>query len=768
MELISRTVLRVVHLTTPFVVAYLSLTACSEAAAEHRTITIQDVLRLDAISYSHSPPVLSSDGTLIAITICASRDSQDIETSDLPKGVQNCSLRVYDAVRSELSVEPEGFQTSWAPSWSPDGNKIAFLGKRDSEFGVFIWDLGSNSISQLNGADPAIPKLYERLQWLDDKRLLYRSVDSEGVQGSRRQENGVDSGGKAKVEIYMSPTVRAGQNQVPKERQSVLKCFDIEKSVASVLIKDFKAFRFSLSPDKKSLAAMIPSGDDSSTPSIFVSDLAIYDMPSGKLRATRGRIRSGGARSFSWSPDSQYLATRDVSVRVQESRSRFSTIAESTTLGANLLIVRASDAFTIKARASAENTFSDYVQAPLWSPAGDVLYAISGSEVWSIDANTGSTSLVKRLEGLRVKSIVQASSNTAFTPTGNNQFLYLAVASTDGVDEGFVQLELGNGRIISSYLWENAMRADFRLPIAASTGWIFFFSEQFDKPGTVYQMSVADGQRKRLVKINLHVDTIGFGERQIVTFAMASGELLPSLVMFPPGYEAGNRIPVVTIVYASGTPLRGINRFGVWSERSLNLHLLTAQGYGVLWPAIPVNVGSPRADILSAVLPAVDNLIASGIADPEKVSVIGQSNGGYTALTLLVHSDRFAAGVVMAGFGDLTAFYGAMNGTWIRWLEDRGGAMGVAPWDKPKRYMVNSPIYYLDDLNAPVLMQVGTNDYPIVQFMDQIWVGLNRLEKEVIYLKYQGEGHVMSGPENLSDFYRRLLSFLDRYSQTTE
>src|SRR3546814_14826244 len=88
-----------------------------------------------------------------------------------------------------------------------------------------------------------------------------------------------------------------------------------------------------------------------------------------------------------------------------------------------------------------------------------------------------------------------------------------------------------------------------------------------------------------------------------------------------------------------------------------------------------------------------------------------------------------------AGFGDLTAFHGTMGGAWIPWLEKRGGSMKVPPWEAPQRYVENSPIYYLDRIETPLIIQAGRADLSIVQHSDQVWVEMQRLSTPATYLR---------------------------------
>jgi dipeptidyl aminopeptidase/acylaminoacyl peptidase len=164
-------------------------------------------------------------------------------------------------------------------------------------------------------------------------------------------------------------------------------------------------------------------------------------------------------------------------------------------------------------------------------------------------------------------------------------------------------------------------------------------------------------------------------------------------------------------------------------------------------------------------MPAIDRLVELGITDPDRLAVMGQSNGGYSTLALIAQTSRFKAAVMNAGFGDLVGFYGSMSyagtGGWIPWLERAGGGMGAAPWEAPLRYVENSPVYYLDRITTPLIVQAGADDEGIVRFSDQVWVGLQRLGKEATYLRYGGEEHVLTKAANLVDYWKRVLAFLD-------
>jgi len=162
-------------------------------------------------------------------------------------------------------------------------------------------------------------------------------------------------------------------------------------------------------------------------------------------------------------------------------------------------------------------------------------------------------------------------------------------------------------------------------------------------------------------------------------------------------------------------------------------------------------------------MPAIDAAVHLGLADPERLAVMGQSNGGFTTLALLVQTQRFKAAVMNAGFGDLAGLFGMTDGVWHPWLLQQGGAMGVPPWEDPLRYVQNSPFYYLDRVTTPLIIQAGGEDRFIHPLSEQVFTGLKYLDKEVTYLRYENDGHVLMRSASRIDYWNRVLPFFERH-----
>ena len=129
-------------------------------------------------------------------------------------------------------------------------------------------------------------------------------------------------------------------------------------------------------------------------------------------------------------------------------------------------------------------------------------------------------------------------------------------------------------------------------------------------------------------------------------------------------------------------------------------------GYGSAWrDALEVRVGHVELEDVVAV---TDHLVATGVADPERVLLTGGSWGGYlTLLGLGTYPDRWTAGIAGVPVADyLAAYEDEMEGLKAF---DRS-LFGGSPDEVPERYRDSSPLTYVAAVRAPVLVLAGEND----------------------------------------------------------
>jgi dipeptidyl aminopeptidase/acylaminoacyl peptidase len=117
-------------------------------------------------------------------------------------------------------------------------------------------------------------------------------------------------------------------------------------------------------------------------------------------------------------------------------------------------------------------------------------------------------------------------------------------------------------------------------------------------------------------------------------------------------------------------------------------------------------------------------------------------------------------------FGDLTMKYGVMNqdgtATGPGWAETGQGRMKGSPWEYRERYIENSPVFYLDRVQTPLLLIAGANDSGVPPYLsEEVFVGHRRLGKKVAYAKYISEDHIIVNRANQIDFFTKLIAWFD-------
>ena len=167
--------------------------------------------------------------------------------------------------------------------------------------------------------------------------------------------------------------------------------------------------------------------------------------------------------------------------------------------------------------------------------------------------------------------------------------------------------------------------------------------------------------------------------------------------------------------------------------------------------------GAPRQDVVAG----IDYLIEKGLAQREKLFVMGGSYGGY--MTLLLHgrhAEYFRAAVDIFGPSDLFTFYHSVPEFWKPMMD---AWLGNPESDKEKM-TEDSPITYLDTMTKPMLVIQGANDPRVVKVeSDQIVELLRNKGRDIEYLVLEDEGHGFSKKENELRVYQRVIEFLDKH-----
>jgi dipeptidyl aminopeptidase/acylaminoacyl peptidase len=168
------------------------------------------------------------------------------------------------------------------------------------------------------------------------------------------------------------------------------------------------------------------------------------------------------------------------------------------------------------------------------------------------------------------------------------------------------------------------------------------------------------------------------------------------------------------------------------------------------------------------VLPGVTSLIAQGFVDEKNIGVQGHSWGGYQSLYLITRTNLFKAAEAGAPVANMISAYGG-----IRWesgysrmfqYEHSQSRIGGSFWEKPVQFIENSPIFFADKIQTPLLLLHNDADGAVPWYQGiETYMAMRRLGKPAWMLNYNGEPHWPVKRENRIDFQKRMNQFFDHY-----
>jgi dipeptidyl aminopeptidase/acylaminoacyl peptidase len=164
--------------------------------------------------------------------------------------------------------------------------------------------------------------------------------------------------------------------------------------------------------------------------------------------------------------------------------------------------------------------------------------------------------------------------------------------------------------------------------------------------------------------------------------------------------------------------------------------------------------GSDYRDIMAG----VDHLIARGVADPDRLGVMGASYGGYMTNWMVTQTSRFRAASAGASISDLSDLY---------YLRDGGDLMVEyfrKPWENPEGYRERSPITHAAKVTTPLLLQHGDRDPRVpLAGAQKFHRALSALGKTVEMDVYPRGGHVFYEPAQERAVMQRNLEWFQRW-----
>jgi dipeptidyl aminopeptidase/acylaminoacyl peptidase len=275
---------------------------------------------------------------------------------------------------------------------------------------------------------------------------------------------------------------------------------------------------------------------------------------------------------------------------------------------------------------------------------------------------------------------------------------------------------------------------------------------------------------EKITSLNGNLDARTKSRSEVVRWQGALDEEVEGLLYYPHDYQEGEKYPLILVIH--GGPA-GVDLDGFGDSLSDPVNLLTERGafvlrvnyhgsggYGLEWGE---SISGGHYNDLEWIDcdRGVDAMIARGLADPEKLGVMGWSNGSIITIELTTRTDRYK--VASAGAGD------------VNWTSDWGNCkfghsfddyyLGTTPLEDPQLYIEKSPLFRMDQVRTPTIIFFGTADTNVPT--EQGWQHFRALQQlgntDVRFVLFPGEPHSLGKLAHQRRKLEEELAWFDRY-----
>ena len=299
---------------------------------------------------------------------------------------------------------------------------------------------------------------------------------------------------------------------------------------------------------------------------------------------------------------------------------------------------------------------------------------------------------------------------------------------------------------------------------------IIFTRSTFERFPDIWVTDSKFDKISRLSKANPQQFDYLWGSVEMTQWQATDGQQLEGLIYKPEDFDASKKYPMIAYFYERYSD-RIHQYYAPAAGRSIiNFTFYTSRGYVVFVPDIPYKTGEPGPSAANSVLPGVEHMVAQGYIDKERIGIQGHSWGGYQTAYLVTQTDMFACAESGAPVSNMTSAYGG-----IRWAsglsrmfqyERTQSRIGDTLWNAREKYIANSPLFFVDKINTPMLILHNDEDGAVPWYQGiELFVAMRRLEKPAWLLNYNGNPHWVMGRENRLDFAKRMQQFFDHYLQ---
>ena len=238
--------------------------------------------------------------------------------------------------------------------------------------------------------------------------------------------------------------------------------------------------------------------------------------------------------------------------------------------------------------------------------------------------------------------------------------------------------------------------------------------QKTDAPQEVFALSPGARGLTQISHANDSVAQTPVGKTEIIKWKSKDGREIEGLLTYPTGYVAGTKVPMILNIHGGPTGVfvqsyiggRGVYPLAAFASRGfaiLRANPRGSSGYGTEFRYANIKDwgGMDYQDLMTG----VDKVIEMGVADPERLGVMGWSYGGYMTSWIITQTHRFKAASAGAPVTNLMSFNGTADIP--NFVPDYFGGQA---WEIPEVYAKHSAMFNIKGVTTPTLIEQGDAD----------------------------------------------------------
>jgi dipeptidyl aminopeptidase/acylaminoacyl peptidase len=401
-----------------------------------------------------------------------------------------------------------------------------------------------------------------------------------------------------------------------------------------------------------------------------------------------------------------------------------------------------------------------------WTTNDQQLLVYDRYDIWSFDpqgqAEPMNVTKIGRGEKLVFRYIKSDVEERFIDP---NKEMLLSAFNEITKASGYYKLSLSSGTLtklmMDNYRFSGVVKAK-------NANQLLFNRESFREFPDVWTSDVHFSSVKKISDANSQMKNYFWGSAELVNWISLDNIPLQGLLYKPEGFDPKKKYPMIVYFYEKESDNLHAHIKPEPLRSAINRATYVSNGYLVFVPDIVYKIGFPGESAHNCILPGVTSLMAKGFVDEKNIGVQGHSWGGYQTAYLITRTNLFKAAEAGAPVANMISAYGG-----IRWesgmsrqfqYEHTQSRIGGTLWEKPMHYIENSPLFFADKIQTPLLLLHNDADGAVPWYQGiEMYMALRRLEKPVWMLNYNGEPHWPVKRENRMDFQIRMMQFFNHY-----